>query len=79
MRRLFITTVLLAFLPGCTVHDRTYYTIYTPEKHLTNSSPAPPVIVILPTPPQQTNAVSSRNLPEASDHQTAGVAANRSL
>ena len=38
MRRLLLTTALLSLLPGCVIHEPTYYIIYTPEKPLTNNA-----------------------------------------
>lgn len=38
MRNLFTGIIVLLLAAGCTIHDPTYYTIYTPEKHSTNAN-----------------------------------------
>ena len=73
MRCLFIIIALLTPLLGCVIHDRTYYTVYTPVIRLTNSSPAVPQAVM--SAPQHTNKLSGMISPEA----TSGISAKRSL
>lgn len=40
MRSLLKATMLLALLPGCTIHEPVVQIIYTPDKHLTNNEVA---------------------------------------
>ena len=55
---LFVVPSLFLILIGCANHEPVYYTIYTPEKHITNNSGHFYTEMVTNLPPVSSNSVS---------------------